>query len=221
MGQHLTVVSGDIATSLQSVLDASPSYRHQLRQLLHQYQSDPSLSAAQILQWSGEKLVADATNETHEIGARFLPMLAKIDLGKLDASTVTQCIAQAAMQYLEGRCGRTQSSRCARRTHREWLTHRRCSTLIMCPPLPFPSLRVEAGHEPSRSLSVLCGHRQRREAAKDPSIRRPQLPERGEGTGWRRRTDNELSRSLAESMHLRSDVCSVSCVSCSSPAPPR
>ena len=101
MGQQLSVLSASVTKELLAALDASPGYRSRLQQIVLQYQSDRSLSPAQILQWSAEKLVADATNAQHELGARFLPALAACDLRGFDATTVTQCIAQAAMQYLE------------------------------------------------------------------------------------------------------------------------
>ena len=102
MGQQLSRLSEAISGALLSSLDASPAYRRRLMQLLQTYTADRSLSDAQVLQWSAEKLVADATNQSHELGARFLPALAAIDLQSFDATTVTQCIAQAAMQFLEG-----------------------------------------------------------------------------------------------------------------------
>lgn len=102
MGQPLSRLSESISGALLSSLDASPAYRRRLMQLLQTYTADRSLSDAQVLQWSAEKLVADATNQSHELGARFLPALAAIDLQTFDATTVTQCIAQAAMQFLEG-----------------------------------------------------------------------------------------------------------------------
>lgn len=102
MGQQLSRLSESISGALLSSLDASPAYRRRLMQLLQTYTADRSLSDAQVLQWSAEKLVADATNQSHELGARFLPALAAIDLQSFDATTVTQCIAQAAMQFLEG-----------------------------------------------------------------------------------------------------------------------
>lgn len=102
MGQQLSSLSDRIRSDLISTIDSHPDYRTSLRQLLRQYQSDASLSSAQILQWSGEKLVADLTDESHQIGFNFLQRLGQCNLANFDAQTVTQCIAQAAMQYIEG-----------------------------------------------------------------------------------------------------------------------
>lgn len=102
MGQQLSSLSSRLSSELTSVLDASPHYKQQLRQLLAQYAKDPTLSDQQILQWCGERLVSDVTDTKHEIGSIFLPRLSKVDLQNFDARTITQCIAQAAMQYLEG-----------------------------------------------------------------------------------------------------------------------
>jgi hypothetical protein len=110
MGQQLSRLSDTITTQLVAALDASPGYRVELLALLQKYTADKSLSEAQVLQWSAEKLVADATNQQHELGARFLPALASHDLGNFDATTVTQCIAQAAMQYLEGTTSKLTST---------------------------------------------------------------------------------------------------------------
>ena len=62
--------------------------------------------------------MSDLTNGDHEIGEYFLKRLAEVDLGNFDAPTITQCIAQAAMQALEGQTQRLRE----KQANTEWKT---------------------------------------------------------------------------------------------------
>lgn len=118
MGHQLSSLSTRLHSEVSSILQRYPKYRQHLLSLLSRYHHDPTLSDQQILQWSAERFVSDLTNGDHEIGEYFLKRLAEVDLGNFDAPTITQCIAQAAMQALEGQTQRLRE----KQANTEWKT---------------------------------------------------------------------------------------------------
>lgn len=136
MGSQLAVLANGVESCLVSSMDACASYRARLLGVLGRYAADAGVSEQQALQWTAERLVEDATNPQHELGAKFLPALARLELGHADAATVTRCIAQAAMKYLEGplhtlACTRMHAADTARNDHAASPIVRACE-LIAC-----------------------------------------------------------------------------------------